>query len=209
LGLVISRELVEMMGGYIGLSKRLDDAPGAVFYFELPLRAAECAAGTQSNPDKAHPRAADPTTMASSPLVKIPALVGRRILLVEDNPALAALTEDVLRQVGCEVVVVSEGEAAIAEVGTRMKAGWGPYFDVILMDCRLPGMDGIKTAGLIRDTETANGLGKLPIIALTANAFDWDRDACLAAGMTDFLSKPYTAPQLLDVLVRAVGRPHQ
>jgi two-component system, sensor histidine kinase len=62
------------------------------------------------------------------------------------------------------------------------------------MDCRLPGMDGIKAAGLIRDTETANGLVKLPIVALTANAFDWDRDACLAAGMTGFSSKPCTAP---------------
>jgi signal transduction histidine kinase len=209
LGLVISRELVEMMGGQIGLTKRADGASGAVFHFQLPLRVAEPSTDHVASTVQAQRPAQSSTTQVASPLVHMPALVGRRVLLVEDNAALAALTEDVLRQVGCDVAVVSEGETAVAAVNAAPKPGRTSNFDIILMDCRLPGIDGIKAAGLIRDSETAKGRINLPIIALTANAFDWDRDACLAAGMTDFLSKPYTAPQLIDVLTRALDPPHQ
>jgi signal transduction histidine kinase/CheY-like chemotaxis protein len=209
LGLVISRELVEMMGGHIGLAKRADGAPGAVFYFQLPLRPAEIPADHAAAATRARRPDEGSASQAASPLVHIPALVGRNVLLVEDNPALAALTEEVLRQVGCNVDVVNDGEAAAAAVNATLKPGHASRFDIILMDCRLPGIDGIKAAELIRDRETATGRATVPMIAVTANAFDWDRDACLAAGMTDFLSKPYTAAQLIDVLVRALDRPHQ
>jgi signal transduction histidine kinase len=210
LGLVISRELVEMMGGEIGLTNRLDHATGAVFYFQLPLRVAELAA---DNAAAAVSRTdwplADGAAKAASPLAAIPALTGRRVLLVEDNPALAALTADVLRNVGCYVDAVSDGETAIASVKATARRGGPASFDIILMDCRLPGVDGMTATRLIREIESTEGQSVQPIIALTANAFDWDREACLAAGMTDFLSKPFTAPQLIDVLLRALKLHHQ
>jgi signal transduction histidine kinase len=198
LGLVISRELVEIMGGRIGLSNRTDIATGASFFFELPLRAAQ--AGS-----RAVPIHLDGVAASASPLADFPELAGCRVLLVEDNPALAALTEDVLRNVGCHVDIVGDGEVAISTVLSTLEADGASRFDIILMDCRLPGVDGITAAAAIRKIEGRHASPKLPIIALTANAFDWDRDACIAAGMTDFLSKPFTGPQLIDVLIRALA----
>jgi signal transduction histidine kinase/ActR/RegA family two-component response regulator len=198
LGLVISRELVEQMGGQVGYRNH-DSGVGATFFFQLPLRAVDRPGMTGSSVDKSITSAA-----ASTALTAIPAITGRRILLVEDNPALAALTQEVLTSVGCQVEVADDGEVALTM--TTAAPTSGTPFDIILMDCRLPGVDGITAARLIRQHERANNLPAVPIIALTANAFDWDRDACVAAGMTDFLSKPFTAPQLIDALLRAESR---
>jgi signal transduction histidine kinase len=206
LGLVISRELIEMMGGQIGLSNSTGNSMGANFFFQLPLRAAELAIISDSEfLNRGGLTSASETASNAMPPVNIPKLVGCRVLLVEDNPALAALTEDVLRNVGCHVDVVIDGEAAIAAVHATIVSYGAARFDIILMDCRLPGVDGITAAGSIREIEGRHLSPRLPIIALTANAFDWDRDACITAGMTDFLSKPFTGPQLIDILVRGLA----
>jgi CheY-like chemotaxis protein/anti-sigma regulatory factor (Ser/Thr protein kinase) len=115
---------------------------------------------------------------------------GARILLVEDNPINAMLARALLTREGCEVDHAIDGGEALAavQVGT---------YDLILMDMRMPGLSGEETARRLR----AGGL-RTPIVALTANAFDNDRQACLAAGMNDFLVKPLSPDALRAALTR-------
>ena len=115
---------------------------------------------------------------------------GARVLLVEDNPVNALLARALLAREGCEVDHARAGEEALAAV----KVG---AYDIILMDMRMPGLSGEETARRLR----AEGVGT-PIIALTANVFDDDRAACLAAGMDDFLVKPLQQDTLRAVLSR-------
>jgi CheY-like chemotaxis protein/anti-sigma regulatory factor (Ser/Thr protein kinase) len=118
---------------------------------------------------------------------------GARILLVEDNPINALLARALLGREGCEVEHAVGGEEAMAacEVGV---------FDLILMDMRMPGLSGEETARRLR----ASGV-ETPIVALTANAFEDDRHACLAAGMDDFLVKPLSPDALRGALTRWTG----
>ena len=115
---------------------------------------------------------------------------GARILLVEDNPINALLARALLAREGCEVEHAVGGEEAMAacDVGT---------FDLILMDMRMPGLSGEETARRLRAERIAT-----PIVALTANAFEDDRRACLAAGMDDFLVKPLLPDALRAMLTR-------
>jgi len=118
---------------------------------------------------------------------------GKRVLLVEDNPINALLARALLTREGCEIDHASGGEEAIAAV----KVG---SYDLILMDMRMPGLNGVETARALR------GLGvETPIVALTANAFEDDRHACLAAGMNDFLVKPMSPDALRSMLTRWTG----
>ena len=112
------------------------------------------------------------------------------MLLAEDNAVNALLARALLTREGCDVDRVSNGEEAAAA------ARAAPY-DLILMDMRMPVMDGLEAARAIR----AAGLAT-PIIALTANAFEDDKRACLAAGMDDFLTKPLAPAALTQVLSR-------
>jgi CheY-like chemotaxis protein len=115
---------------------------------------------------------------------------GVRVLLAEDNPINALLARTLLEREGCKVDRVADGEQAVAA------ASAGAY-DLILMDLRMPGMSGIQAAKALR----AKGVAS-PIAALTADAFDEDKRACLAAGMDDFLVKPLTQEALRDALKR-------
>jgi len=119
---------------------------------------------------------------------------GKRVLLVEDNPINALLARALLTREGCEIDHAAGGEEAIAAV----KVG---AYDLILMDMRMPGMTGEETARALR----ASGV-TTPIVALTANAFEEDRHACLAAGMNDFLVKPMSPDALRAMLIRWAGR---
>jgi CheY-like chemotaxis protein len=119
---------------------------------------------------------------------------GKRVLLVEDNAINALLARALLTREGCEVDHAAGGEEAIAAV----KVG---AYDLILMDMRMPGMTGEETARTLRGAGVAT-----PIVALTANAFEDDRHACLAAGMNDFLVKPMSPDALRAVLTRWTGR---
>jgi signal transduction histidine kinase/DNA-binding response OmpR family regulator len=122
-----------------------------------------------------------------------PASRGARVLLAEDNPINALLARSLLEREGCAVDRVASGEAALAAVAA------GAY-DLILMDQRMPGLDGRATTEALR----ARGC-RTPIIALTADAFEEDRRACLAAGMDDFVTKPMQPPVLRAMLRRWTG----
>jgi len=119
-------------------------------------------------------------------------LAGRRILLVEDEPINRDIALELLEGAQQNVDVAIDGQEAVAKA---LQAS----YDLILMDMQMPVMDGLAATRAIR--ATASG-AKVPILAFTANAFAEDRDACLAAGMSDFVSKPVNPDQLFEALVK-------
>ncbi len=123
----------------------------------------------------------------------IPTIAGARVLLAEDNPINAMLAGAMLRKQGCRVDQVTDGEAALAAASSQS-------YDLVLMDMRMPLMDGIEATRALR----SRGIDT-PVVALTANAFDADRIACLAAGMDDFLVKPLGPEGLAAAVVLWTG----
>ncbi|MCB1916305.1 MAG: response regulator [Rhodocyclaceae bacterium] len=125
------------------------------------------------------------------------------VLLVEDNPVNQDVARAMLVRLGCRVQVAPGGREGVAAATTVP-------FDAVLMDCQMPGLDGFEATRLIREWETGQsgwreGRGRLPIIALTANAMQGDRERCLAAGMDDYLAKPFEMQDLSQVLQRVRG----
>jgi signal transduction histidine kinase/ActR/RegA family two-component response regulator len=176
LGLAISRQLAELMGGGIGVTS--EAGHGSTFWFTARLARtsdAELAAATA----------------ASSPIEPEPSR-SLSVLLAEDTPVNQLVASRMLVKLGHRVEVASNGAEAVAAVA---RGG----FDVVLMDCLMPDVDGYEATTRIRAAER---VGRLPIVALTANAMAEDREHCLAAGMDDFLSKPVKLAELARVLAR-------
>ncbi|KRA57560.1 histidine kinase [Caulobacter sp. Root656] len=118
---------------------------------------------------------------------------GVRVLLAEDNPINALLARALLEREGCRVDRIASGDEAVSALSRG-------FYDLILMDLRMPGLNGIEATKALRERGVTT-----PIVALTADAFDEDRRACLAAGMNDFLAKPLTPPALRGVLTNWTG----
>jgi signal transduction histidine kinase/ActR/RegA family two-component response regulator len=123
----------------------------------------------------------------------IAALQGRAVLLVEDNRVNQMLVSAHLKDSGCELVVAGDGREALTACAGRA-------FDLILMDCRMPVMDGFEATRTIRAGDGPSAAA--PIIALTANTMPGDREACLAAGMNDFVAKPFSREQLINAIAQ-------
>jgi len=123
---------------------------------------------------------------------------GLRVLLVDDNEVNLAVAEAMLESLGHQARVARNGLEAVVAYEEQM-------FDVVLMDCRMPEMDGFQATQEIRDLEKQLGRNQIPIIALTAHALQGDRERCLAAGMSDYLSKPFTKQQLDSILSANTG----
>jgi len=117
------------------------------------------------------------------------------VLLAEDNPVNQQLATSMLETLGCQSTLVATGAAAVAALERRA-------YDAVLMDAQMPEMDGLTATSAIREREARIKNGHVPIIALTANAFARDREICLAAGMDDYLSKPFSLEQLHGALAR-------
>jgi signal transduction histidine kinase/CheY-like chemotaxis protein len=123
---------------------------------------------------------------------------GRRVLLAEDNPVNREVALEMLRTLGCAVDVAESGTEALQRLEDR------PY-DLVLMDCQLPGLDGYETARRFRGQESGRGGRRTPIVALTAHALAGDRERCLEAGMDDYMAKPVTLDQLGALLRKWAG----
>ncbi|MES2299335.1 MAG: response regulator [Pseudomonadota bacterium] len=164
--------------------------------------------------------AAAPLALAAPAPPPIPAAATtrarrRRVLLAEDNPVNVEVASAMLESLGLDVVCARNGEQAVAAVrAAHGKNGQGGQrgYDVVLMDCQMPVMDGFAATGAIRRHEQQQrsaraGQTSLPIIAITANALQGDRETCLAAGMDDYLSKPFTQQELASVIGRWIALP--
>lgn len=182
LGLSIVRSLARLMGGDMGVEAA--EPAGSRFWFRIRCQAAE----EHVRPlDRRGPAGAGATSAR------------RQILLVEDNPTNRKVIEALLTKCGYLVRSVENGLLA-TEAVTR-----GEPADLILMDCQMPVMSGFEATERIRAWEREQGLARLPIVALTAGAFEGDRDHCLRAGMDDFVTKPVDFVQLPEVIGKWLG----
>jgi CheY-like chemotaxis protein len=130
---------------------------------------------------------------ADGPKPLAPLALGGRVLLVEDNPINREVATGLLELLGYHVDSAEDGRQALEVSATDS-------YDVILMDCQMPVMDGFTATARIRERERQTQAARIPIIALTAHAMEGDRDQCLAAGMDDYLTKPFTPGQMKDIL---------
>ena len=178
LGLSITRSLCEAMGGRIACHSTV--GIGSSFEVTLPLA---------RPPEPAPPAPAAPKAGADTVLHGM-------VLLAEDNEVNAIVAEASLVRLGLQVERVANGVQAVERV---CQTG-SPRPDLVLLDCQMPEMDGFEASRRIRAHEAKHGLPRLPVVALTANVFPEDRDQCRAAGMDDFLAKPFDADQLRSVL---------
>ena len=130
------------------------------------------------------------------------------VLVVEDNPVNQELVQSMLENAGCRATVVGNGSEALeALTDAPLDQRRDPY-ELVLMDCQMPVMDGYTATGRIRDWQRRDRDAKrVPIVALTANAMEGDRDRCIEAGMDDYLAKPFTQAELIEILKRWLPLP--
>ena len=130
-------------------------------------------------------------------------LAGMRLLVVEDNPNNQQVAQELLEDEGATVQLAGNGQEGVDAIAASMSGPLAKPFDVVLMDLQMPVLDGLGASRKIRQEL---GLLTLPIVAMTANAMDSDRQACLAAGMNDHVGKPFELSALVKVLCRVSGR---
>ncbi len=176
LGLAITKNTVEIMGGQVEIASRLNVGTEVTMTFEFKL--------VQSK-----------KSLNESKVVEKSSFAGKRILLVEDNILNREITMEILQDNGFIVTAVEDGDIAVKMLA---KATARP-FDLVLMDVRMPVMDGYEATKCIRAFENKD-VAEIPIVAMTANAFDEDRKASFEAGMNEHIAKPVSIEKLKDVL---------
>ena len=186
LGMAITKSIVDMMGGTINVSSAVGE--GSEFVVTLPCRLSGVSA-------EGVPAPADAGQAAKN------GFAGRRVLLAEDNEMNQMIAEAILTEHGFQVDIVSDGEQAVQ----RMADAPAGTYDVILMDIQMPNMDGYEAAQHIRALADPVKAG-IPIVAVTANAFEEDRRQAIGAGMDGHLAKPYDIPAMMETLARLLAK---
>ncbi len=182
LGLAICKRLVQMMGGDIEVTSTVGH--GSTFAFTLPLPLATASDALVAETE--------------NPVVAVRTYCGR-VLVAEDNPVNQRVVKMMLERMGCRVDVASNGIEAVQMVRSF-------HYDLVFMDWQMPEMDGVEATQRIRESET--GARRVPVVALTANAMQGDREKCLAAGMDGFITKPIRPETLRATLERWLGGDH-
>jgi len=181
LGLAICKQLITLMGGEIGVNSQPDQ--GATFWFTI-------------NIDVSNESSNQSATNNTSELSKHPTLLQGNILLVEDNAVNQIVAKAILEKFGLTPDIANDGQQAIDKIKNKA-------YDLVLMDCQMPVLDGFDATEKIRQIEKDNNVpGPLPIVALTANAHNKDKERCLAVGMNDYLSKPIVKADLYNILTQ-------
>ena len=182
LGLTISQQLVETMGGTIGVESVLGQ--GSTFWLSLPLKAAPS--------DLEHTKDMEPQT----PIARLSNLRPLNVLVAEDNVINQQVARGFLERLGHGVTIAANGLDAVNEVKSNS-------YDIVFMDIQMPGMDGLEATKAIRALPSP--LCDVPIIAMTANAMKGDEENCISQGMNDYLAKPILLEQLRDSIERWFG----
>ncbi|WP_343857566.1 ATP-binding protein [Aliiglaciecola litoralis] len=181
LGLAITKQLCELMGGSIAVESKLGE--GSTFRFSVKLAAPTAATSLQQSPSE------------NSPDYNFANL---RILLVEDNHINQEVMLAILESLEIEVEIANDGLEAL----TKLADSQGANFDLILMDCQMPNLDGYQATRRIRAGDAGQEVSEIPIIALTANTMNSEREKCLEAGMNEYLSKPISTNALTLLLAK-------
>ncbi len=178
LGLAIVRQLVTMMRGRLGVES--EEGKGSCFWAEIAFEIPDVEIVNSDKPEQ----------------TKVLEVLEGKVLLVEDNPVNQIVATKMLEKVGLQFEVANNGQEAVNKLTVEHD------FDLVLMDCQMPVMDGYAATQALREYESEKNISHLPVVAMTANAMEGDKDKCLAAGMDDYISKPVNQQALKETLAK-------